>query len=138
MKSDYCELICWISCTHLDVKFMYVKLTLNMLLLLNLHVRIVVIWYFVDFCSNWYKLALWLLIVMNSWLNDVVVVMRCCCWFMPWVFHSVKLLFGIMKFVLCFSYEGPELLIYEFVDWVFDVVEWIRLSRIYVFMLWLR
>jgi len=40
------------SSTHFDTKFMYVKLMLNMLLLLlNLHVWIVVILYFVDFCS---------------------------------------------------------------------------------------
>jgi len=79
----------WISCTHFDTMFMYVKWMLNMLLLLNLHVWIVVIWNFVVFCSNWCKVMLWLQLLMNSWLNYVVV--RCCCgWFMPWVFIIMR------------------------------------------------
>jgi len=44
---------------------------LNMLLIL--HTWIVVIWNFFNFCSNWYKLVLLLLIVVNSCLNEVVV-----------------------------------------------------------------
>ena len=82
----------WISCTF-DTMFMYVKLILNilLLLLLNLHVWIVVIWNFVDFCLNWCKVILWLKLLMNSWLNDVIVVVRCCCcWFMPCVFTVME------------------------------------------------
>jgi hypothetical protein len=73
VKSDYCEFKWWNSCSYFDAKFGYVNLMLNMLLLLILHTWIVVIWNFVDFCSNWYELVLLLLIVMNSCLNEVVV-----------------------------------------------------------------
>ena len=66
----------WILCSYFDVKFGYVKLKLDMLLLLlNLHAWIVVIWIFIDFCSNWYNIVLLLLIVDKSMFK------WSCCWF---------------------------------------------------------
>jgi len=74
VKSDYCEFICWNLCSNFDAMFGYVNLMLNMLLLLLiLHTWIVVIRDFVDFHSNWHKLVLLLLIVMNSRLDEVFV-----------------------------------------------------------------
>jgi len=70
---------------------------LNMLL--NLHVWIVVNWNFVGFCSNWCKIVLLCRLLMNLCLNDVVVVVRCCCWIMPWLFSLVKLCFELWSCV---------------------------------------
>jgi len=63
-----------------------VKLMLNMLLLLlNLHVWIVVIWTFVDFCSIWWKIMLLLLLIVDElmieWCGCCYEML--CCWIMP-------------------------------------------------------
>jgi len=100
MNCAFCEFKWRILCSYFDTKFGYVKLMLNMLLLLNLHVWILAIWNFVNFCSNGCKIVLLCWLLMNLCLNDVVAVVRCCCcWIVPWVFQFVRLWFELRSCV---------------------------------------
>jgi len=53
--------------------FGYLNLLIIKLLMMKLHAQYMFICIHCWFCSNWYKLVLLLLIVMNSCLNEVVV-----------------------------------------------------------------
>jgi len=68
-----CEFNWWNSCLYFDVMFGYVNLLIIKLLMMKLHAQYMFIYILCWFCSNWYKLVLLLLIVMNSCLNEVVV-----------------------------------------------------------------
>ena len=76
---------------------------------------------------------------MNSCLNEVVVelnMLLLLIYTMGIPFCEVVVWIG--EVVLRCSCEGPKwLLKYEVVDWIFDVVGWIGLGKISVFMLWL-
>ena len=69
-----CEFNWWNSCLYFDVMFRYVNLLIIKLLMMKLHAQYMFVCILCWFCSNWYKLVLLLLIVMNSCLNEVVVV----------------------------------------------------------------
>ena len=74
---DYCELICWNSCSNFSDMF---------LLMMKLYVHNMWKWVYCELC--YVVVDLW----RNSCLIDVVVVMKYCCWwFITWVFIILDL-----------------------------------------------
>jgi len=60
--SDYCELICWNSCSSFNDMFEDMKLLIIELLMMKLHVHNMWKWVYCELCSN-------------CWI------VLCCCWF---------------------------------------------------------
>jgi len=93
MKSDYWEFNWWNLWSYFDVMFGYENLMIIKLLMLILHAWDVYICILCDFAKKLVKYDIVVVgLLMNSWLIDVVVAMRCCCWWlMSWVFIIMKL-----------------------------------------------
>jgi len=109
---NFDEFIWWFSCSCLCDKFWYVKLIINLLIMVKLHGHYVLKWLYWTFCLKWWKVKLLLIVdeLMTTCLDYYwimllrlihALIMCCCDEFMSWFMFDVKLL-------LCFWVFGEN------------------------------
>ena len=79
--SDYCEFICWNSCSTFSDMFEDMKLFIIQLLMMKLHVHNMWKWVCCELCSN-----CWIVLCCCWFVVEFMFNWCCCWWFITWVF----------------------------------------------------
>jgi len=72
--SDYCEFVCWNSCSCFSDMLGYANLLIIELLMMKLHVHDIYKWVLCEFCSNWW------IVILCCWIVVEFMPKWSCCW----------------------------------------------------------
>jgi len=102
---DFDEFIWWFSCSCLCDKFGYVKLVINLLVMLKLHDDYMFKWLCWTFGLKWWKVML-LLFIVDEIMNTCLV----CCWVMLLMLFMSLFMFEVKLLLCCWVFgENGEM-----------------------------